>query len=210
MAVRVRPAAPADVEALHGLIVELARFHGSEADVTGTPAMLSRALFGDRPFAEALVAEVDRELAGIAVFHARFSTYECLPGLWLEDSTVRPFPRKRRRAGVADRAGATDRRARRPPPGVAPRRVERAGARFYEGLGAELVPDERLHRLSGAALHELAGPTDGRAALPPGAIWASHTFFCAHHRLPAARDDRRPPAENGEAPPERGFLVADL
>src|ERR1700744_3151275 len=88
MAGRVHAAAPADVDALHGLIVELARFHGSEAEVTGTPAMLARALFGDRPCAEALVAEVDQELAGIAVFHGTFSTYECLPGLWLEDLYV--------------------------------------------------------------------------------------------------------------------------
>ncbi len=35
MAVRVRPATPADVDALYGLIVELARFHGSEAEVDG-------------------------------------------------------------------------------------------------------------------------------------------------------------------------------
>ena len=90
MAVRVRPATPADVEALHGLILELARFHGSEADVTGTPAMLARALFGDDPSAEALLAEVDRELAGFAAFHATFSTWECLPGLWLEDLYVSP------------------------------------------------------------------------------------------------------------------------
>jgi GNAT superfamily N-acetyltransferase len=159
MRVRVRPAAPADVEALHGLILELARFHGSEADVTGTPAMLASALFGDRRSAEALIAEVDRELAGIAVFHATFSTYECLPGLWLEDLYVAPrFQRSGAgRALLAELARLT---------------VERGGARlewhraswnepalrFYEGLGAELLPDDRLHRLSGAALHGLARP----------------------------------------------------
>jgi GNAT superfamily N-acetyltransferase len=157
MDVRVRPATAADVEALHGLIVELARFHGSEAAVTGTPAMLTQALFGDRPTAEALIAEVDRQIAGIAVFHATFSTYECLPGLWLEDLYVAPRVQRSGagRALLAELARLT---------------VERGGARlewhraswnepalrFYEGLGAELLPDDRLHRLSGAALHELA------------------------------------------------------
>ncbi len=157
MDVRVRPATPADVEALHGLIVELARFHGSEAAVTGTPAMLAQALFGDRPSAEALIAEVDRQIAGIAVFHATFSTYECLPGLWLEDLYVAP----RFRGSGAGRALLAE---------LARLTVERGGARlewhraswnepalrFYEGLGAELLPDDRLHRLSGAALQELA------------------------------------------------------
>ena len=157
--VRVRAAAPADVEALHGLIVELARFHASEAAVTGTPTMLARALFGDRPSAEALIAQIDREIAGIAVFHATFSTYECLPGLWLEDLYVAPrFQRSGAgRALLAELARLT---------------VERGGARlewhraswnepallFYERLGAELLPDERLHRLSGPALRELAHP----------------------------------------------------
>ena len=159
MAVRVRPAAPADVEALHGLIVELARFHGSEAEITGTPAMLSQALFGERPSAEALVGEVDSELAGMAVFHATFSTYECLPGLWLEDLYV---DARFRGSGVG-RGLLTE---------LARLTVERGGARlewhraewnepalrFYEGLGAEMVGRERLHRLSGAALHELARP----------------------------------------------------
>jgi GNAT superfamily N-acetyltransferase len=158
MAVRVRPATRADVEALHGMIIELARFHGSEAAVIGTPAMLSRALFGDRPSAEALVAEVDREIAGIAVFHATFSTYECLPGLWLEDLYVGA---RFRGSGVGQALVAE----------LARLTVERGGARlewhraswneaalrFYAGLGAELLPDDRLHRLSGPALRELAG-----------------------------------------------------
>ena len=159
MAVRVRPAAPADVEALHGLILELARFHGGEAEVTGTPAMLSRALFGECPSAEALVGEVDRELAGMAVFHATFSTYECLPGLWLEDLYVHA---RFRGSGVGRGLLAE----------LARLTVERGGSRlewhraewnepalrFYAALGAELVGRERLHRLSGPALHELARP----------------------------------------------------
>jgi GNAT superfamily N-acetyltransferase len=157
MAVRVRPAAPADVEPLYGLIVELARFHGGEAEIRGTPAMLSRALFGERPSAEALVGEVDSELAGMAVFHATFSTYECLPGLWLEDL----FVDARFRGSGVGRGLLTE---------LARLTVARGGSRlewhraewnepalrFYEGLGAELVGGERLHRLSGAALHELA------------------------------------------------------
>jgi GNAT superfamily N-acetyltransferase len=157
MAVRVRPAAATDVDVLHGLIVELARFHGGEADVIGTPAMLSRALFSDCPSAEALLAEADHELAGFAVFHATFSTWECLPGLWLEDLYVSA----RFRGSGVGRALLAE---------LARLTVERGGARlewhraawnepalrFYEGLGAELLPEERLHRLRGAALEQLA------------------------------------------------------
>ena len=158
MTVRVRPAAPADADTLHGLILELARFHSGEAEVTGTPAMLSQALFGDRPSAEARLAEVDHELAGFAVFHATFSTWECLPGLWLDDL----FVATRFRGSGAGRALLAE---------LARLTVERGGVRlewhcadwnepamrFYAGLGAEILAEQRLHRLSSTALRGLAG-----------------------------------------------------
>jgi len=95
--VQIRPARPEDVELIFSLIVELATYERAPEQVTGTPALLSEALFGAGPSAEALIAEVDGESVGFALFHGSFSTWECRPGLWLEDLYVPP---EHRRAGV--------------------------------------------------------------------------------------------------------------
>jgi GNAT superfamily N-acetyltransferase len=53
-------------------------------------AGLAAHLFGERPYAEALIAEVDGEPAGFALFFHNFSTFVGKPGLYLEDLFVRP------------------------------------------------------------------------------------------------------------------------
>lgn len=94
---QIRPARPEDVELIFSLIVELATYERAPEQVTGTPALLSEALFGPEPSAEALIAVLDGEPVGFALFHGSFSTWECRPGLWLEDLYVPP---EHRRAGV--------------------------------------------------------------------------------------------------------------
>ena len=59
--VRIRPAEPADVELILSLIVELAEYEGAPDRVVGTPELLSSALFGGDPIAEAVIAEQDGE-----------------------------------------------------------------------------------------------------------------------------------------------------
>ena len=158
MSVTVRPATPGDVEPIHAFVVELATYERAVEQVTGTVAMLREALFGPHPAAEALIAEVDSQAAGFALFHATFSTWECARGVWLEDLYVAP---RHRRSG-AGRAllGAVARIA-----------VQRDCRRlewhaldwndlalgFYERLGAQRLREWDLHRLSGDALRALAG-----------------------------------------------------
>jgi GNAT superfamily N-acetyltransferase len=158
VSVTVRPATPGDVEQIHAFVVELAEYERAADQVTGTVAMLREALFGPRPAAEALIAEVDAQAVGFALFHGTFSTWECAPGLWLEDLYVPP---RHRRAG----AGAALLSA------LARIAVERDCRRlewhaldwnelalgFYERLGAERLSAWELHRLSGEALHRVAG-----------------------------------------------------
>jgi GNAT superfamily N-acetyltransferase len=156
--VRVRPAVPDDVEQIHGLVVELAQYERAREQVTGTVEMLRQALFGPRPVAEALIAVVDGEMVGFALFHGTFSTWECAAGLWLEDLYVPP---RHRRAGAGGALlGALARIA-----------VERGCPRlewhaldwnelalgFYARLGAERLSSWELHRLSGQALRRVAG-----------------------------------------------------
>jgi GNAT superfamily N-acetyltransferase len=160
-AVQVRPAVPEDVEQIHAFIAELAEYERAPEQVTGTPAMLREALFGARPSAEALIATLDGEPAGFALFHGTFSTWKCLPGIWLEDLYV---PETRRRSGVGV-ALLTH---------LAALAVERGCGRlewtalewntpaldFYATLGAERLDEWRTHRLEGSDLARVAQSAD--------------------------------------------------
>jgi GNAT superfamily N-acetyltransferase len=162
--VTVRPAEPADVDLIYRLIVDLATYERAPEQVVGTPEMLARELFGERPSAEALVGEVDGEPVAFALFHGTFSTWECRPGIWLEDLYVPP---EHRRYGVG---GALLRE-------LAQITIERGCARlewtaldwntpaldFYAKIGAQQMSDWVNHRLEGAALERVARPVQSRA-----------------------------------------------
>jgi GNAT superfamily N-acetyltransferase len=154
----IRAATAADVGLLHRLIVALAEYERAPDAVSGTPQMLGEALFGKSPVAEALIAEVDGEPAGFALFHGTFSTWECSAGLWLEDLYVDPAHRRggvggallQHLAALAVERGCT--------------RLEWAALdwnvpalRFYEQLGATVLKEWLMHRLDGAALASVAG-----------------------------------------------------
>ena len=89
----LRPAAPADLLAVVGLIRELAEFEHLAHLVVVTPESLQPHLFGPRPAAEAVVAEVAGEVVGFALFFTNFSTFLGRPGLYLEDLYVQPAHR---------------------------------------------------------------------------------------------------------------------
>lgn len=161
--VRLRAATESDVEQIHSLIVELATYERAADQVSGTVEQLAESLFGPRPAAEAIIAERRGELAGFALFHGTFSTWECRPGIWLEDLYVRP---EHRQAGI----GATLLRE------VARLTVQRGCTRlewtaldwnqpalgFYARLGAQRLSAWELHRLDREALHAAAaGPPPG-------------------------------------------------
>lgn len=156
-ALRIRPAEPQDVELIFSLIAELADYERAPEQVTGTPELLREALFGPHASAEAVVAELQGQLVGFAVFHGSFSTWECRPGLWLEDLYVPPA---HRRAGVGGALLAH----------VAAIAVERGCARlewaaldwntpaldFYAKLDAKRLDEWVMHRLDGQALSQAA------------------------------------------------------
>ncbi len=92
--IAIRPAVREDVGAILGFIRELAEYeklaHEAVADETGLAAQL----FGPRPYAEVLIAEVEGTPAGFALFFHNFSTFLGKPGLYLEDLYVQPAFRK--------------------------------------------------------------------------------------------------------------------
>jgi GNAT superfamily N-acetyltransferase len=154
---RIREARPEDVPLLLALFGELAEYEHLQDQLRATPERLRHALFGERPAAEALIAEVDGQPAGYALYFPTFSTFLAIQGIWLEDLFVRP---EHRRGGVGRALLAA----------VAAVLRERGGERlewsaldwnelalgFYRGLGAQQTSEWITHRLAGADLDRLA------------------------------------------------------
>ena len=90
---RIDPATPADVPLILALIRELADYEKLSDAVVATEAMMERALFSNPPYAEAVVARMDGEPVGFALYFHTFSTFLAQPGLYLEDLYVRPAHR---------------------------------------------------------------------------------------------------------------------
>jgi GNAT superfamily N-acetyltransferase len=158
--VRILAAAQDDVADLHRLIRALADYERLTELCTSTEADLREALFGAHPVAEALIARLDANsqiCVGFALFFHTYSTFLGRRSLWLEDLFVEPAHRGRG-AGKA-LLGALARIARDRGCG----RFEWAvldwnapAIRFYEALGARVLPDWRIARVTGDALSRLA------------------------------------------------------
>jgi GNAT superfamily N-acetyltransferase len=150
---RLRAAEPNDVPAIVGMIRELALFEKLEHLVQVTPQSLRPHLFGERPAAECVVAEVAGRVVGFALFFTNFSTFVGKPGLYLEDLYVMPGHRG---AGIgAALLSHLAVLARRRGYGrfewsVLDWNVD--AIRFYERMGATLLPEWRVCRVSGEAL----------------------------------------------------------
>ena len=161
--VKIRPAEPADVEVIFALVCELAEYERAREEVTGNPDLLKRALFGDEPAAETLIAEHDGAAVGFALFYRTFSTWESRPGIWLEDLYVRP---EQRRFGVGRALLAR----------VAEITLERGYSRlewaalnwnrpaldFYAKLGARQLDEWIIHRLDERTLQRITEPPPPR------------------------------------------------
>lgn len=157
---RIEAARPSDVPDLHRLIRELAQYERLTDLCVATETDLEAALFGERPVAEALIARLEADsqvAAGFALFFHNYSTFLGRRGLWLEDLFVRP---QFRRAGLGRRflttlaSIARMRGCGRFEWSVLDWNADAIG--FYESLGARVLPDWRIARVTGTALEVLA------------------------------------------------------
>lgn len=89
-AVVIRPAVREDTGRILAFIRELAEYEKLAHEAVADEAGLAAQLFGPTPRAEVLIADVDGEAAGFALFFHNFSTFVGKPGLYLEDLFVRP------------------------------------------------------------------------------------------------------------------------
>lgn len=161
----IRPAEPRDVPDLVRLITALAVYESLTHLLQITDGKLHTQLFGDAPAAQALVAEVsdggELRCVGFALYFSTFSTFLCRPSLYLEDLFVQPEFRGRQigrhllqsLARIAVQRGCG--------------RFEwsvldwnESAIRFYESMGATLMPDWRICRVTGDSLQRLGASSD--------------------------------------------------
>ncbi|MGB3295895.1 MAG: GNAT family N-acetyltransferase [Phormidesmis sp.] len=98
MTATIRLATPDDVSTIFSLVRALSEYEKLAHEMVGTEADLHQGLFGPRPYAEAVIAEVDGNSAGFALYFYSFSTFLMKPGVYLEDLFVLP---EYRRQGIA-------------------------------------------------------------------------------------------------------------
>ncbi len=154
---RIREANEEDVPLILSLIRELAEYEKLSDEVVATEDGLRDSLFGERRYAEVLIAEHDGAPAGFALFFHNFSTFLGKPGIYLEDLYVKPAFRG---AGIGKKLLVR----------LASLAVGRGCGRlewwvldwnelaigFYRSVGAEPMDDWTVYRVSGSALEDLA------------------------------------------------------
>jgi GNAT superfamily N-acetyltransferase len=153
----IRPAQPADVAHIHAMIVELAVFEKLEHLVVATEELLHQALFGDKPSCEAIMGVADGEPVSFALFFHNFSTFLTRKGLYLEDLYVKQAQRGKgfgRQMLVALARIAKERECGRFEWSVLDWNAPAIA--FYQGVGAEVMPEWRICRVAGDALTALA------------------------------------------------------
>lgn len=156
--IRIESARAQDVPRLLTLIRALAEYEKLSHLVVGTEEQLYEELFGTRPVIESVLAWEGERALGFALFFHNFSTFLARRGLYLEDLFVVPEARGRGIGKALIRHGAQ-------------LAVQRGCGRyewsvldwntpaidFYRSIGADLLPDWRICRMTGDALARLAG-----------------------------------------------------
>jgi GNAT superfamily N-acetyltransferase len=155
----IRRAAPQDTADITAMIHELAEFERAADQCTVTETQISAALFGNSPTVRGHVAEVDGEVAAMALWFLNFSTWDGVAGIYLEDLFVRNAFRRR---GLARALLSV----------LAAECVDNGYTRLswavlnwnsdaialYDGIGGQPQSEWTTYRLSGPRLAELAGP----------------------------------------------------
>jgi GNAT superfamily N-acetyltransferase len=154
----IRFGQPGDVPTIFSLIKGLAEYERLSDAVVGNEELLHEHLFGDRPYAEVILAEVADRAVGFALYFYNYSTFLTQPGIYLEDLFV-----------LADERGRGYGKALLAALGKIA--VERGCGRlewsvldwnepsiqFYRSLGAVGMDEWTVNRVTGEALDRLAG-----------------------------------------------------
>jgi len=153
----LRAARPDDSALIFALVRELADYEKLSGEVDATPERIAAALFAPEPRLFCDIAEWSGAPAGFAVWFLNFSTFRGRHGIYVEDIFVRPAFRGR---GIGKALMAR----------LAKRCVDEGWARFewavldwnkpsidfYRSIGAQMMDEWRICRLSGPALQAFA------------------------------------------------------
>jgi GNAT superfamily N-acetyltransferase len=154
--ITVRNTDEKDIPLIMNLVRSLADFEDLSDHVLSTEETLHEALFGERVYAEAIIAEIDRKPAGFIIFFHNFSSFTGKPGLYIEDIFVYPEYRGK---GVGKalmvHCGkiARERNCGRLEWSVLDWNPAR---KFYEHMGGEHQKEWLLYRLDEKGMDELA------------------------------------------------------
>jgi GNAT superfamily N-acetyltransferase len=155
--IEIRLATREDAPLLLKFISGLADYEKLAHEVTATEAQLAKTLFGPKPVAESIIAFINGQPGGFALFFHNYSTFLAKPGLYLEDLFVLPELRGR---GIGKALFIR----------LAKVAVERdcgrfewsaldwnePAIRFYEAMGASAMTEWTTFRLTGDALSAVA------------------------------------------------------
>ena len=153
----IKSATVEDVPLILSFIRKLAEYEKMLDAVVATEDGLREVLFGERRYAETIIAYEHNEPVGFALFFHNFSTFVGKPGIYLEDLFVDPDHRGKGfgKALLAHLAKLAHERSCG--------RLEWAvlnwnqpSIEFYESLGAKPMNEWTVYRLAGAALENLA------------------------------------------------------
>jgi len=156
----IRPAGPTDLGEIASLVRALAEYERLADSVVLDEEALRDHLFGERRYAEVLLAEDDGVVAGFALFFHNFSTFLGRPGIYLEDLFVKPEFRGRGhgKALLLELARlAVERGCGRLEWSVLD--WNEPAIAFYRSLGAQPVDGWTVYRMGAGAIEGLAGKT---------------------------------------------------
>jgi GNAT superfamily N-acetyltransferase len=156
----IRPATPDDIPEILGFIRELAEYEREPQAAIAAHADLLRDGFGPTPRFHCLIASLEDQPAGFALYFYNYSTWRGHAGIYLEDLFVRPAFRKRgigkalfaHVAAIAVMEGC-------PRLEWAVLNWNQLAIDFYNSIGAQPMSEWTTMRLSGTALRQLAQPT---------------------------------------------------
>jgi GNAT superfamily N-acetyltransferase len=157
-AINITPATETDAPVILEMIQGLAEYEKLSHVCCATEEQLRRTLFGERPAAEVLLAELDGDCVGFALFFPNYSTFLAQPGIYLEDLFVKSYARGKG-AGLAlliELAKvAVERGCGRVEWAVLDWNEPSIG--FYKKLGAVAMEEWTTYRLTGEPLLQLSG-----------------------------------------------------
>ena len=153
----IRPVQAGDIPAIFGMIAELAEFEKLSHLLIVDEQKLHDALLGPQPACEGLIGEDNGAPVAYSLFFHNFSTFLGRKGLYLEDLYVKPEYRGKGYAKTMLKQLARlalQRDCARFEWSVLD--WNENAIRFYQSLGADVMPDWRICRLTGANLNQLA------------------------------------------------------